>query len=306
MLESRRHTIVFPSTGPKGIGVAAGLPGQYRHAGVQLMRETDEDAKSYRPQSASGEVDADFVRSAVSIGLGQKIVGISIAPDSAIPSCDLWFGGGTDDTDRYHLSAGNPWIGQLDSTSANLRVSIPNGIPAIARADTVIAWDSSDTFVVNADDDKLATYGFPLRLEVWYADEPVHELPRADVRSELVAHAVAAIVDTVVDTCDFYVCVAGRRRIDVHVYPISTGAVALTVAAVEGFKQADSNSMIDTPIATLLELNEAGDTSVSCAQGANTIFSFEGNPITLLRVRIDPSGEAASGIAQIKVIAQDY
>lgn len=306
MLTSRRHTIVFPSTGPKGIGVAAGLPGQYRNAGVQLMRETDEDAKTYRPQSSSGVVDPDFVRSAVTMGLGRNIVGISIAPDSQIASCDLWFGGGTDDTDRYHISAGNPWLGVIDATSADLRVSIPNGIPAIARANTVIAWDSTDTYVVNADDTKTATYGFPLRLEVWYADEPVHSLPRSEIRSELVAHAIAAIVDTVVNSCDFYVCVAGRRRVDVHVYPISTGAVALTVAAVEGFKQASENSMIDEPVATLLKLNEAGNTSVSCAQGANTIFSFSGNPFTLLRVRVDPSTEAESGIVQIKVIAQDY
>lgn len=311
MLTSRRHTIFFPNASPKGVGVACGLPGQFKNAGVQLLREGDEENAKYRPRTSDSVVDPEFARSGVNIGLGTKIVAISIAPDSHIPSCDLWFGGGTDDADRVQVSAGNPWLGFLDVTDTKLAISIPVGIPAIERLTPgnpgyvgSSAWDSSDVVVKNSEGDETHAYGFPLRLEIWYSDLPIETLPRAESRSEMCGHHVVSIAGDLLEEANLYYCTAGRRRIDVHVYT-DGDPVNVKIYAVEGMKQADPDGAIDTPVSLELELTEAGATDVDVTD--YDVFSFEGNPITALRVQLTAAGELGNAIpAQVKVIAQDY
>lgn len=311
MLTSRRHSLFFPCKNAAGTGLAAGLPGQPTNVGVQGLPSTSEDTNQYRPRDSADVPNLELVRSGVTVNLGKGVVAISIAPDSHYASCDLWLGGKTEDKSRVNVSVGNPWLGILDDMDSDLRVSLPICAPAIVVDNTgvttgIIAWDSVQQKVTDTDLNESTIYGFPLRLEVWYSDDHqlVENIPRVSERSELVGHGVIAFLASVTDEGTFYICTHGRRRIDVHVF--TTTSVTVEISAVEGMKSPDPDGALDQAATLLLELDpDTGATSAVVA--AYDVFSFEGNPITVLKVNLDTTAEpGATFQAQIKVIAQDY
>lgn len=261
----------------------------------------------YRARDAAKVPDIELLRSQVTLDLGKRVVGISIAPDSAYASCDLWIGGDEQDARRVAISVGNPWLGWLEDFGSIVRVSLPVCAPAITPSATAnIGWDTSIETAQNRDEDEFTLFGFPLRLEVWYAagGELVETLPRVSERSELVAHGVTEFLAGIVESCDLYVCTHGRRRIDVHVYSPDED-VDVTITAIEGMKRVDPDGAVDVAAELVLELDDVGTTTATVTD--YDVFSFEGNPITVLKVNVVPTGEIGSAFqAQVKVIAQDY
>lgn len=224
---------------------------------------------------------------------GQPPIAIAIAPDSAIQSCDLAVGGSHTESTRHRISPGNPFIGDLDADFAT--VTLPNSIPSIVQGDRLAIWDSVD---ING------AGSFPLRLELWYGALPV----RTVFRAPYVASFIAEISpDSDATERDLYVCVDGRQRVDVVMFDATgSGSNTFSCYAVEPFKKSSPSNYEDDDMMTLLPLNAAGDTAVAISQNENnaTRVSFNGTPMTVLRIRLIPDGSSGDTI-HVRVKAYD-
>lgn len=313
MLQSAIHTFRFPGAASQTTLLSGvGLPGPYAKAGVLVYPSTSE--ATYKP--SDGAEAARYAK----LNLPKDLVAISIAPNSHIATCDLWLAGLESDYQRYQISTGNPFIGGSSPTSDFAVVSIPNSVPPISSGSAVpqlLFWDGADESVKRANDAGTTVgkvNGFPLRLEVWRAsdinlrDRDAWELPRNIRRAPLVAHGVLVLDAGGVATGSLYVCVDGRRRIDIQVNSEdANGAGTIKAYAVEAFKQVGASVLgpnVDRATETQLALQSDGTMNVAVVANTTQIFSFNGNPITVLKVQIT-STYAGSEAYQIRVMAWD-
>jgi hypothetical protein len=270
-VQIRRHVVRFGGVTSDGEIVYAGIPGP-PHAGSAIAAAPD------RATYASYANEAGDVAFRLPLGRmnGASPLAIAIAPDSAIHSCDIALAGAQTEGDRHRVSPGNPLVGCLDADYVTITlfhdsVGAPSGIATVES--------------------------FPLRLELWYGSLPV----RTHRRAGYFAHFLAAV--DVDETRDFYVCVDGRNRVDVTING-SAGGGTVTVSAFDHVVLKKSAAEDDS-MAVALPLNEAGDLTVAIDNTAetNTRFSFYGNPLTVLRIRL--AGSVDASLAQIRVHAQD-
>jgi hypothetical protein len=278
-----RITLGFPGKNNRGAIFASGVPGAHYQSGAVGARNDSISAYVQDP-------DQSAVKFTIPERHGMPCTYIGIDPESSIASCHLLLGGRSTDPKRVHLSAGNPLIGAIEEDFA--LVTIPNSLPAVnspLSADNVAVHD----FVNNG-----TTIGWPLRLELGYGD--IHPI-RANERAPLFAHFIGTPTASTFRT--FYVCVDGRRRIDV-IANTEIATTTLRCYSLETFK-VSGQSLIDSVYESQLPLNDDGDLSVVVAPSATAsqAFSFFGNPISVLKIEIEQT--VAYSVVQVHVKAYD-
>jgi hypothetical protein len=278
---------------------AAGIPGPAVDGGIRLASadlalaatflNTSDESRQILPIPPSGGI----------------VRAIGIAADSAIACCDIAFAGRDGELERHRISPGNPAFVGCSDVIDFIGVSIPWSIPrmvfgSFTEADPTMtaAHDFVDAF--NEPGDPVA--GFPLRLELWRGDL----LPmRTFRRAPYCAHFLAAMGGITSQVRDFLICVDGRRRIDVHV----RSEMAATVTAFDhvGWKPVSdlTDEGADALYATPLALIDTGSTSEVVTAANPRCFSFDGNPLTVLRVNVATASEVTAGAVEVKIRAED-
>lgn len=151
----------------------------------------------------------------------ERLVGIGIAPDSAIHACNFHLTGG----EVYRISPGNPLT--LSHVPETAQISIPTQIPPIEvitsgeGASDTLAWDATSVLVL-AGDPRVDTpvWTWPLIIEAYYG-----AIPQRAARAPYQAHvnlSVEATDDGVTSSIHF--CIDGRKRMRVTVVPTTAGS----------------------------------------------------------------------------------
>lgn len=289
-----QRTLRFAGLSTDGSAIACGVPGPAVYGGALTNARDKATLASLIQTAQQSYVRLDFGRSGHNMG---PVNAIGISPDSAIHSCDIALAGRDGEVERRRVSPGNPLVGCLSDYDFAM-VSLPNSIPSISNAlgNTVAFWDGDPSAPISGG--ALAA-SWPLRLELWRGSiVPI----RAHKRAAYIAHYfVNSAADT--DTSDLYVCVDGRRRIDVTIYQ-DLGTVTVTMFGIEARKS--SIPKLDATIAVPLALDGVGTLSAAVVGGvgqAQATLSFDGNPITILQIHLAQS--VAVGRTQIHLKAYD-
>lgn len=288
-----RKTLRWGGSNTKGNVIYCGVPGPAAAGGAITHAAGAAAIATYIQAAEDSYQRIDLGRRCHTSG---PVRAISIAPDSAIHTCDIALAGRDGEIARHRISPGNPLIGTFEDDFA--LVSIPNSLPAAAKGSTVISHDSADAPLTAG----TQISGWPLRLEVWRGDNvPI----RSDKRAGYYAHFVFA--QAAGDDATAQVCVDGRRRISVTVDVTDVsgaGTCTTTMFGLEPRKVAGSpGNTRDTVIPVPLPLDLIGTLSATTVQGAPDTFAFEGVPLTVLRIAIAQATESA--IVQIHVKAYD-
>lgn len=303
-----RCTLSFPGPNSKGTLCAAGIPEVADAGGARFPTNAPSLGSGSSTVGAYVNLAADCYHRIPLHAKDSPVRAISIAPDSAIHTCDVALAGKDGELERHRISPGNPLVG-CRSDADWAFVSIPNSIPVLLDAATIVAADGIKTAL----DSRLgaASIGWPLRLELWRGE--CVEL-RSPQRAAYFSHSIYSLTDDGAaegaTTADFFICVDGRKRIDVTVWltdPINDESVTITAFACEAFKQASPSQGLDLRVEIPLVLDAAGNTSVIVAKNVPTTFSLDGNPITLLKIHLALvlSGGADAATPQLHVKAYD-
>lgn len=231
----------------------------------------------------------------------QDISAIAIAPDSAIAECDVWLDG-NNDKQRFRVSPGCPLVGAFDSDRDSIFVTIPDSMPVLQLAQHSTTDKVFDAIPITGPANVI-DWGFPLRLEVWKG-EP---LPMRVAAKRGGYRAWFRVLGSATER-NCYVCVDGRRRIDVYVLP-DAADYTIKVFDVLSAKQPSAPTRdrnlngAGTAADDQLALDAAGGITLVPASGLWTNIDFYGNPMTVIRVNVVKA--AGTGDIQIKVIAWD-
>lgn len=244
----RRAVIRFggnPPTGSQQGYVNSGIPGPVDANGGLILDGTGsgggwEDEDLNQPTNSDfntiSQTWSKLALDAQSYGAGQAITAIAIAPDSAVHSCDLWFGGSPADTQRHRLSPGNPLIMDM----SDFRECYVTPVRSLGRDDTSqaaqttaglatwllnhLVWDSGDKGQTRQGTDgpfTVPAYSWPLRLELYFdGAKPVRSTQRATysaVTEWILNGRGAGQTGSSANSeeASLTVCVDGRSRFDV-------------------------------------------------------------------------------------------
>lgn len=227
---------------------------------------------------------------------------ISIAPDSAIPVCDISIAARNDEYGRHRLSPGNPLLGNLDDADF-MSITIPTSPPTLVAGPTVFAWDALGVPHAGG---AVNIWAFPLRLEMWYGND----IPsiRADKRAPM--HAAARFTLAAATQQFMYVYVEGRRQVSVEIIPhtatctVSIQQVSYQVSTSNGGRLGGSTiaSTFLFP-ATVLTADTQRRIDLTCfapATGSNEI-----NPLQMIVINVSDSAGTAATFHQVDVYAWD-
>lgn len=295
-----RKTLRFPGKNTFGDVVACGVPGPASSGGAAVSRDGTESAY-VNPADVAG------VKITLPLDTNTKgpVVAIGIAPDSAIHTCDISLGGKDGEGERHRISPGNPLLGCMTEADFAI-VTIPNAVAGIVLDASQVAWDAVNAPLPGDTPGEIFLVpGYPLRLEIWRGGVAPIRSPK---RAGYFAHAVLNLHSVggggAVDK-DFFVCVDGRSKIDVTV-SVDVAVIEVTMYSVEAAKVSGAlESTQDDALYVPLALDESGVLVAAVAAGSAQIFSFNGNPITLLRVNVSVAGGGFDVNAQIHVRAWD-
>lgn len=247
---------------------------------------TFETLRAANEVTALGAARVDFPQDTIAIG---------IAPDSIIHSCDIALGGNMGEIERHRLSPGSPMIGCVGHTHG--LVTLHRSIPFYsAPANTPVSLDSNATR-------SPGNFGtWPLRLEVFRACAVPPQ--RSDVRAPMASTTLHDVL--LGETHELISCVDGRVRVDVEVINIdtSTDDVAVTIFELLPLVDPALSGSSDAAFAVQLPLDEAGTLSQTLSPNEGDVFSFYGNPMSLLKVIIN-GGVAGNAQVQVRINGWD-
>lgn len=287
-----RRTLHFGARNPGTGAFASSIPNRAAFGGRQSLAG---DAAAI---TTAGIASHDSARVSQRIELAPRgFSAIAIAPDSVISCCDIALGGDAGEVMRHRISPGNPLVGCLDEIDFAL-VSIPISIPLKIDESSIVALDSVNIGLSEAD---LPFRGFPLRLELWRGS--VFPM-RVDRRAPWSGYAIVANMGG--GAKQVYVCVDGRRRVDVIVAPDTDGPTTVTVSLFAIDAVASDVSGQDDPLEIPLELDSSGSTTLPATLAAPLVLSFDGNPMTGILVDVtNPVGGTTAGPVHVHVRAWD-
>lgn len=244
-----RHTILHPTSG-NGSTAAVQAPGieQYgtgivARAGVANYNNSDVNA-----------APADSWRHVINPNArnhGEPLVGIGISPDSALHSALINIPG--DDFTGHVVVPGSPLVipagAEVNTIYASARCNIPVIFPATPNDDGTTAWDASlGTITGNA----LGSWGWPLRLELYYGAIPM----RSPYRSPLVS-SISVLAPANGHLFAALIPVDGRRTIDLAVIGTTPGVNLISVNAIRGCRlgaAGGNNNIVTQPLVTSVAL----------------------------------------------------
>ncbi len=285
-----RRTIAFPGQSASAVVKTVGTIVGAATPGFGPFAQTAFDAKT-TPSLAPPAIGLqsqriDLPPRAMTEG---PVTAICIAPDSAIHSCDIELAGKGGELHRHRVSPGNPLVG-IEGDIDFALVSLPNMPPAIAITQAVthvdLLWDSSLIALPTVG----TVGGWPLRLEIWRGDTvPLRQHWRAPYFARGLFLLQDAGSGQGSDDGSFYVCVDGRRKVDVTVFcadATDKNDFTVSLYSVEPLYNRGTNHNVDNFISIPLVLDIAGNTSQTITSVAPALFSFDGVPMTLLRVDV--------------------
>lgn len=205
-----RKIIRFPFVAEgSGTWVATAIPGPPVNGTAGFMQST-----TWSMTDPSGGTLEQCVQK-VNLPRRRGLRAISVAPDSAISSCDISFGSVGDDSQRQRVAVGQPLIGGVDEAHDFILVSVPMSFPLIGALPTSaspsFAFDGMPT---QAGAGQPPAWAWPLRLNFWYGDAlPVHGDKRSPYHGRVIFNLAA-----VVASCNAYFCVDGRKFVSVIAY----------------------------------------------------------------------------------------
>lgn len=229
---------------------------------------------------------------------GAKLRAITLAPDSAYSTCDIWTKvDGSVEAVRCDIQ--NPvMMGPDIADQADIYVTVPNLIPPVIPAVGVQMWDAN--FLTDASNVN-GLWCAPLRLYFWYDEVPMNAPSQRPM-----LHARGRVSNLAATTSSFFVPVEGRRAIllrvnfgtanaNAHIFGWY-GRAGNTAPNIEGSVQGTSSIQLD-----FIENTDVPTTSPPSGAAVGTFTTtnkpeFAGCPLLELRHTTGVTPDAAAGV----------
>jgi hypothetical protein len=238
--------------------------------------------------------------------------GIAIAADSPIACCDLWLGDAVTQN-RYRISPGRPWIGDisaLDRVLVTVPQAIPNPWDGNDNAETVanfllgsVMWGASGTFPTPVGPSPRVDTSWPLRLELYRGELPPITFAK---RSPMFADAWFALDEGVSANPAFgqvYFATDGRKRSSVTVANRDAAQVACKVT-VTGYMPTLAKKQAGQP-QSVRRFNCATVLDVISLPAGDTFSRAYDSRFPLMRVRCEPPTGFVEMVASVHITAED-
>jgi hypothetical protein len=277
------HTI--PGGGSTVFPIAAAIPATAEPYSTNvLVRSNANPYYLYDPDNATIPITGDLLSNRLNIPRNSGLRGIGIAPDSLIHTADLAIGGKHTEDGTFRISPGNPYIGSLDEYDF-VDVTLPISLPSLAATNSTAATDGFAWDALPGNSGAGEIWQWPLRLELWYGDNPPIRQPfRAPM------HATARVIlAAAAASRRILFCVDGRRTASIDILP-ATSTLSYTVEqvvpakALGGLNDTFNRRVITGP-------TSAGTVGVPFHVD---VFPMTATPISILSILLSDSVGAAT------------